>query len=203
MKRKISQLFQKKTVNEKIGKKTRIHNVKYKLKDALVIIILIIVCAFGILQRMEILAIISLGAIGAIVYKGMTRLFLATLRMVLSKTTGAKIGDVEMGVGHSRFDNYMALDDQSGWVKILLGTTSPYGVGILLLMYRSDGKIKVSKHYDFNYPLKYLINCGLIELDAPTIEDASEAILTPLGTDVCERLLSHVIVQGGGSKGRN
>lgn len=162
----------------------------HKLKDALIAIILILICVFAIVQKMEFLAIASLVILAAVVYKHRSRQAMDIGYELLKKTQTAKVGDFEFTIEQKLKDYSRLLSKQAEWIRIILSEMTAEQISLLLAIYRAERYEARNKD-----TLRALRARALLHHNAPTMSASTEVWLSELGKEVASHLLEPKIQQ--------
>jgi hypothetical protein len=156
------------------------------VKTAFALVILILLCTYATWQRMEMLAIASMVALLAIIYRTQTRRALHLLFTLIGGTKQAKLGALEVNVDplFQTYDSLIA--ELPPWMQIMLKNITPDEIGILLSIYRVD---RYSPSPALMHYMRHLRDRHLIAHDGPTLSASKQVWVTDVGHQIAEALL--------------
>ena len=159
---------------------------KDNIKKAFAILLCISLGAYATFKQMQLLAVISLIATLAILYKYQTQKIINIILDLLSSTRQAKLGKMEVQIDKKIEDISDRIAKQVGWVQILLSQLTGDEIGLLLAISKTNN---FSATNALKEKLRKLRSRGLIQHNMPTMTDSDTVWLTEVGKDFVKILI--------------
>lgn len=159
----------------------------WSLKDALSVILLFIFCTFAVVQKMEILAILTLAGIGAVIYKHRVLMFFDVVVEFAQHANVAKVGDLELAVNKQKTDLSKLFELEIDWMRAVVSQLNSEHIGLLISVHKA-GKYRPRQGEKNN--LRVLRSRGLLKQNAPTMLQSTTVWLSNLGSEIAEALIT-------------